>query len=186
MANEFIRILDNQIEGIKQDKLKAEQLAIEKRRDIVDLLYDYVDKVSEIIESANYLQSLGYYFWNGKLSEIKHGCIQMKAESTSFNVGIVCKNGLNSNSLDVMTGVGMFSSLDRPCKLISIEYGDVYLTEYNHGVMVSKSVAYNCDYLLGYDGVYHAESMLTKLPEFIVKYTDMINNFRHRNYKRFK
>lgn len=35
MANELISILNNQIEGIKQDKIKAEQLAIEKENPLL-------------------------------------------------------------------------------------------------------------------------------------------------------
>ena len=183
MANELISILNNQIEGINQDKLKAEQLAIEKRESIVMQLYYYVDKVREIVESANYLQSLGYRFWDNNILEYANGRIPMKAYTRGYVVGLVYKD-YRSNS-DTITGVGMFSGGDLFNNLISIEDGDVYFTKYENREIVYSPLAIECDYLLGYSGIYLAQSFLRKLPKFIGEYTDMINNFRHRNYKRF-
>lgn len=116
-------------------------------------LYYYVDKVREIVDSANYLQSLGYRFWDNNILENENGRIPMKAYLCGHNVGLVCKDDLNSRDSDAITGIGIFCSGSLYHELISIEDGDVYFTRYEHRDIMYRVLAIECDYLLGYSGI---------------------------------
>lgn len=181
MANQFIESIDNQLCEIDKARENKRKRAIVYQKDCITKLLRYTNIVNEIIESANYVQARGYRFTDGCLLYDTNGYLNLMANRTRYNIGLVECNFTNSTE-HTFNGIGVYGCGDRlyvtPEKVMFTKFEGEFNRHQLYNVSASDET-----YLLTYSGQCMLKKLVEGIDEFIEKYKNEINRLKH--YRQF-
>lgn len=181
MENQFIESIDNQLSEIDKARENKRKRAIAYRKDCIAKLLGYTNIVDEIIESANYVQARGYRFTDGCPLYDTYGYLNLMANRTQYNVGLVECNFTNATE-HTFNGIGVYGQGYRlyvtPEKVMFTRFEGDFNTHQLYNVSASDET-----YLLTYNGQCILKRLIEGIDKFIEKYKNEISRLKY--YRQF-